>query len=365
MKLIDDEGNLFGVVNVIDALVILMMLAVGVAGIALVAAGGDEPDEPDMETTYATLDLGTQPAYVVDAISEGDTYGPDDTSTLTITDVHVTPHGDDVGVTLRVELTGEEAGENVEYANAPLRLDRTLEIETDQYTVDGQIRAVGDNNTLDRTQETVVIHDTLDVETAESVTPGDEIRVAGRTIATIDDISTFGTRDANQRRVYVEATLDAHREGDTTRFGGVALKRGQPVTLDAPAYTLDGEIDRVGDDTLGETTTQTVTLRMDEVHEDTADAIRPGLTEGTTSNPVATVSSVDVEPSLIITTGDDGTVNVVDHPRNRDVTITADLQVRETPTSVQFKGESLRSGSTVVLDLGTVTVEAEVVRVGQ
>jgi len=194
MTLIDDEGNLFGVVNVIDALVILIVLAVGVAGIALVAAGGDgdEPDEPDMATTYATLDLGTQPAYVVDAIQEGDTYGPDDTSTITITDVHVTPHGEDVGVTLRVELTGEEAGENVEYANAPLRLDRTLEIETDQYTVDGQIRAVGDNNTLDRTEETVVIHDTLDVETAESVTPGDEIRLAGRTIATIDDIRPLG-----------------------------------------------------------------------------------------------------------------------------------------------------------------------------
>ena len=365
MTIIDDEGNLFGVVNVIDALVILMVLAVGVAGIALVAAGGDESDEPNTETTYATLDLGTQPAYVVDEIAEGDTYEPDGSSTITITDVHVTPHGDDVGVTLRVELTGEEAGETIAYANAPLRLDRTLDIETDRYSVDGQIRAVGDTNTLDRTEETVVIRDTLPVDTAESVTPGDEIRLAGRTVATIDDVETFATRDANERLVYVETSLDAHREGDTTRFGGVALKRGQPVTLDAPAYTLDGEIDRVGDDTLGETTTQTVTLRMDEVHEDTAGAIRPGLTEGTTSNPVATVSSVDVEPSLIITTGDDGTVNVVDHPRNRDVTITADLQVRETPTSVQFKGESLRSGSTVVLDLGTVTVEAEVVRVGQ
>ena len=34
MEIIDDEGNLFGVVNIVDALVVLEILAVVIAGIA-------------------------------------------------------------------------------------------------------------------------------------------------------------------------------------------------------------------------------------------------------------------------------------------------------------------------------------------
>ena len=104
---------------------------------------------------------------------------------------------------------------------------------------------------------------------------------------------------------------------------------------------------------------------MNEVREDRAEAIRPGMREGTVTNPVAEIVGVETEPSIIIATGDNGSVNVVDHPVNRDVTITADLQVRETATGVQFKGEPLRGGSRVTLDLGTVIVEAEVVSVAR
>jgi len=57
--IIDDEGRLFGAVNIIDALVVLFVVAVIVAGVALVFGGDPEP-EPDIDSTYATLDLGTQ-----------------------------------------------------------------------------------------------------------------------------------------------------------------------------------------------------------------------------------------------------------------------------------------------------------------
>jgi hypothetical protein len=49
---------------------------------------------------------------------------------------------------------------------------------------------------------------------------------------------------------------------------------------------------------------------------------------------------------------------------DREVTFTADLQLRETPAGLAFKGEQIRQGSTVTLDLGTVVVEATVVSVG-
>ena len=62
-RIIDDEGKLFGLINVVDALVVLVVLAIVVAGIALIAVPGSE------DTRYATVDMGTQPDHVAGQIT--------------------------------------------------------------------------------------------------------------------------------------------------------------------------------------------------------------------------------------------------------------------------------------------------------
>ena len=364
MKLIDNEGKLLGVVNVVDALVVLFVVAVIVAAGALVFS--DPAPEPETETTYATLDLGAQPNYIVSAINEGDTFSPDGASQLRISDVHLTPQNDDVRVLLRVELTGEVTDGSLTYANAPPRLGRTLSISTDLYEVDGRIRAVGERDTLATESKRVILRQTMSADAADAVTAGDEIRVGGRTVATIEDVTAYATNDPTQRRVFVAANLTTHRQQDDWRFGGTSVNRGQQIVLSTAEYTLQGTIERIGGDLqLGEPTTRTVTLRMQEIDADIADAVAPGMTERIGSQTVARVTDVETEPSLIIAVGDDGSVNVVDHPTDREVTITADLHVRETSSGTQFKGEPLRVGSQTTLDLGTVTVEATVINVGE
>jgi hypothetical protein len=366
MDVIDDEGNLFGTVNVVDALVVLLVLAVVAAGAAFVFADEPEPEpDPAVDTTYATVDLGTQPAYVVDAINEGDSYSPGGSSQATITDLHLTPQGDGVRVLLRVELQGETTDERLTYADAPPRLGRSIAITTDRYEVSGQIREVGDSDALDREQTSIVIRDTIPAADADHIASGDEIRLAGRTVATVEDAAVYATADPDERRVFVEATVDAHRQQDGLRFGGTPLRRGQSIALSTADYALNGTVDQVGSGLeLGTTEQRSVTIRMDSVRADMAESIESGLRERAGGTTVATVTDVETEPSIIIATGDDGTVNVVDHPVNRDVTLMTELRVRETSTGLEFKGESLRQGSTVVLDLGTVTVEATVVSVG-
>ncbi|WP_435118895.1 DUF4330 domain-containing protein [Halolamina sp. C58] len=464
MELLDDDGNLFGVVNVVDALVVLLVLAVVAAGAAFVLQPA--PEEPDVETTHVTLDLGTQPDYLVSAINEGDSHNAGGESKLTITDVHLTPQGDQTRVIVRAELHGLASGDSIDYANAPPRLGRALDISTATYQVGGRIRAIGQNDTLSTDRTTVVLSDTMSAANADEVTQGDEIQLAGRTVATVEDVAVYATDDSTQRRVIAEATLETYTQFGERRFGNTPVKPGQTVTLPASDYTLDGQIDRVGAglergsadvliedvvdvetadritegdvatvaghdtatvesvtsyatqnpdrkrvavglslETLtqgererfgttpvqrgnaitadfgsyelggtiervgaleprGAVTTRTVTLQMYEVREDLADAIQPGMAERSDGETIARVTDVETEPSVIITTGENGEVHVVDHPYNRKVTITAELRVRETTSGLTFKGESLRQGTTVVIDLGTITVEATVVGVG-
>jgi hypothetical protein len=366
--LIDDEGNLFGILNVIDALVLLLVVAALVAGAGLVlGAGENEPDpSPETDTTFVTLDMGTQPDYIVAALNEGDTYAPVDGANLTITDVYLAPQGDRTRVVTRARVEAPTRNGTLNYSNAPPRLGRTLGISTNTYNATGRISDVGGSSSLNTTTTTVVLRDTVSATDANAITPGDEITVGGRTTATVTDVAVYPTTNTNRRQLLVEAALSTHTQQGVRRFGDTALRPGQQVTLPATGYTIDGRIERVGGgletDSL---TNRTVTLEMERVQPEIAGAIQPGQTERSSGRTTASVTDVTAEPHPIISTAQNGSVVVSDHPTLRDVTLTTQLRVRETGDGVEFRGQRLQYGSTVVLDLGPVTVRTTVAAIGQ
>jgi len=465
LSILDEDGNLFGAINVVDALVVLLVCAVAVAGVGLVV--GTDNANTELGTTYVTLDLGTQPSYIVSALNEGDTYSADDESNLTITDVHLAPGDGQTRAIVRAELRGVADNTSFEYAGVQPQLGRQLRVSTSQYNTSGSIIDVGDGNTIDRDSRTVVLRDTLPASGADDVTAGDEIRLGGRTVATVEEVAVYPTGDADRHSVFVEATLNTFtRQGDQY-FGNSQLRSGQTVILPGDGYRIEGEMARVGTgmdrdttdvliaetvstetaeqisvgdtatvagydsaevatvttyatqnpdrervfvgltaETLGygeqpqfgtttvregneirfrtddyelsapiervgtleqsgAATNRTVTLRMTDVDEVMADTLEGGMTERAGGRTTATVTDVTVEPAIIITTADNGSVNVVDHPYLRDVTLRTELRVRETTSGIRFKGDTIQQGSTVVLDLGSVTVSAEVVTIGQ
>jgi len=363
--IIDDEGNLFGVVNIIDALVALLFLAVVVAGAALVFGGGESSPNQNPETTHVTLDLGAQPEYIATAINEGDSYSPDSNSQLTISDIYIAPEDGQTRFIVRAELQGTANDDSIDYAGAGPRLGRSLSITTDQYEVSGQIRAVGDAETLTTETTTVVLQSSISTSDANKLAIGDEIQRGGRTVGTVEDVAIYATRDPDKRTVMVEAALQTYTQQGDRHFGSTPVRRGQTVTLPTAEYSISGTIQQV-DSGLNRSSlaNRTVTLQMTDVREEYADTIQSGMTETTNGNTVATITDVNREPSPIITTADDGTVVVGDHPILRDATITADLQVRETASGIQFKGQRIQQGSTIFLDLGIVTVRASVVTTG-
>lgn len=464
MDLLDEDGRILGLVNVVDALVVVVVLAVAVAGAALVLQSEPEA-EPTLGTTHATLDLGPQPDYLAVAIMEGDTYEPSSSTSLTITDVHLMPADGGTRVLARVRLEGPRTGDSIRYEGAPPRLGRKLEVATDTYQVSGRIRAVGESNALSTGNTSLLLKDTLPATEARAVAPGDEMRVAGRTVGTIEDVAVYSTADPAERAVFVHATVQAVERGSVPRFGDTQLRRGQTLALPFDEYTIRGRIEHVGTslergneavlirDTVdsataeriavGDTSTvagrpvgsvesvsvygtpnpdqkrvfvgldlrtleyrlqphfgqtpvqtgreitfhtdeysltgplvrvgaatqrghpahRTVTIRMDGVSREMARAIRAGLVERANGDTIAAVTNVSISPEKILIRGDDGSLGVYDHPTERQVTITASLSVRETTDGVRFKGESIRQGSQITLDLETITVRGRIVSI--
>lgn len=71
MDLVDDQGFLFGKINVIDALAILLVGAVIVAGVVLVLTPSQPAQEPQSSTQVISFKSDPVPDFVVDSIQEG------------------------------------------------------------------------------------------------------------------------------------------------------------------------------------------------------------------------------------------------------------------------------------------------------
>lgn len=360
MELIDEQGRILGIVNVIDALVVLVILAIVVAGVVFVLQAEPNPEPPETATITTTLDLGTPPEYIVERITTGDSYTPSSTNTLTVTDIYVAPSTEGARVLLDVELTGIPQNGSITYDGAPLRLGRSLTFQTDAYQVSGTIRAVEEPLAIGTTS--VLLNTTADAATANAIEPGDTYTIAGRDVATVETVKVFGTSSPDMRRVFLGLSLDTVRLDGSPQFGETVVRVNAEIPFETDDYALNGSVRRVGAiEQRGEPATESVTLRLEDVNPTIAEGFQVGQTETIAGETIAEITAVETAPSSIVVTSQGGEIYLGEHPVNKDVTLTAELQIRETTTGPTFKGKPLQRGSTVVLDLEATTIEATVV----
>lgn len=561
--IIDDEGRLFGYVNVVDALVVLLIVGVGIGGLVFVVSSGASTTSET--TTHVTIDLGVQPEGIADAINENDTHQLARSSTLTITDVYRVPENDGTRTIVRAELTGPANENGMTFDGAPPQLGRTLSISTNRYNASGSIQSVGQDESLEIAEQSVILRADLSPSQAKSFTAGRQFRISDDRIATVEDVVKYDSDDGDQMRLYMQASIATHQrnggsyyggtfvqdgatlqlplngtglsvtvdrtdtrlgrsettalvtdtvtaegaqsisEGDTyfvgeqqvatvesvavyetdqpdqkevyatleletvslgdrARFGSTILQQGTTVPFRTDEYELDATIQRLGSGIqLSETTvlardtvsaddaesitvgnsylvagntiaavesvtrygtgdpdrtevyvgltletlgyselplfgstfvregatipfstdnyelaatvqrvgsteqrgspeTRTATVAIQNVRPATADAINVGMADMRGGETIAEITAVQRENATVVLTSDDGQIYQREHPINQDVTITADLSVRETTTGVRFKGDSIQQGNQIRLDLGSVTVEGELLR---
>lgn len=463
MALLDEDGRLFGMVNVVDALVVLLVLAVVAAGAALVFSdGSEEAREP--EKRYATLDMGTQPSYVANLISEGDSETRN-RNNLTVTDVYLTDQGDEKRVLVRVRLESPPNEDGpFTFNGAPLRVGRSLKISTERYSASGRLTAVGEQDPeLSLVNKSVLVEGRVSMEEAEMLSAGDKMVRGNTTIASVNEFQLYGTNNPNERRAIVLVDVLAYRNDGRLRFGSTPLQLGRSVELNTGDYSLSGSILRVGAGELptserdvllrtrvsadeaaqlsvgdeyevngqtvatvqsvdayatgnperrllyvgvtyvtyepraepqfagqvvregaklpfrtdayefqgrvvrenaleqrGEETTRTVTLEIENAQPDVVDSLEPGMRERVNGETIAVISNVSAEPADLVLTSDDGNVYLREHPVKKDVSITAEIQVRESVNGVSYKAEPIRPGDTILIDLGTITIRATV-----
>jgi hypothetical protein len=343
MPIIDDEGRVFGAVNVVDALVVLLAIAVALAGIALVtgSTGGTE-------TRYVTLDLGTQPEFVVDRLAVGDTASLENQfGNLTITDTYLTTSASGTRALVRVAVTGRETEGTFTFGGEPLRLGRDILFETDTYSVNGTVRDVGNGTSLPTQETTVVLRGTVPDDVARNAEAGDEIRVSGETVASIEDVAAYDTGSPDRRSLYIVANLQTFTSGDTALFGNTPVEVGRRISLPVTGYGFNGTIGRVGGG-LDRRTEEVIVSSV--VDADTASEMSAGDTYSVAGQQVATIQNV--------------TAYDTENPDRKRVFVGLSVQTLGYGQQLRFGNLTIRDGATVPFRTDSYDFEGTVVQDG-
>ncbi|GAB7020334.1 DUF4330 domain-containing protein [Halostagnicola bangensis] len=290
MPLIDDNGKLFGAVNIIDALVVLLLVAVLITGVAIISgSGSDEPGEsPESETRYATIELGEQPEYVLEDLDEGDVLetsgwdGDGTTADGTVTGIYDTATvetesnaslasganaslADGANLTIHLEIGGvatedDHGRERFEVDGEPILLGTALTLEGGTYVTNGTLTALErDESTTDL--ETTTTEAELEVRNispavAAELEEGLSETARGETVATIQSVETEpvtvvvesddGELHEREHPRNEDATIAVELQTTETEaalsYQGDRLEIGSALILDFDRITVDGEV---------------------------------------------------------------------------------------------------------------------------
>lgn len=375
MDLVDERGRLFGLVNVIDALVVLLVVAVVVAGVALVLQEPQPEQEqeqpsPDTETRYATISFGNQPAAIAETIATGDSTRFANGGTAIVTDVYRAPRPNgDVFVVARVSTTGRVEGGSFAVGGNPFRVGNAVNVTSNTFALKGHVTALGRSDDQLPTSETsVVVEATVPTAVASNIHEDDAYRVGTTTGATVASVDVSPTANPDRRRLLVGVRLRTLSTEGGPQFAGQPVRVGQNLALAPDDATLQGTIVARGTTTPpGERTDATVRIAWHDVRPVVANEVSVGTTEqlrgATVTAPTARVVDRHVTPETVVVRADNGTLHEREHPRRLNVTLTVDLVARRTDDGLRFHGRRIQVSRTVVFDFGTITVRGQVVEI--
>ncbi|MFW6018886.1 MAG: DUF4330 family protein, partial [Halapricum sp.] len=207
----------------------------------------------------------------------------------------------------------------------------------------------------------IAVETTVSNTVANAIEVGDTFDIANRSIASVQTVDVYPTGDDTTRRVLLGLDLQTVARDSGAYFGNDRVALGTTVPFETEAYSLSGTVLGRGSYAPdGNTTTETITVTVEDVDPDFADGIEVGMVEESMGQTTAEILDKQTEPASTILTSDDGQIYERTHPRNEDVTLTVEVTARETSDGYQFHAKSLREGDEITLDFRTITVRGTV-----
>jgi|GEM_PF-2008464 len=250
MKVLDDRGRLFGVVNAVDALVVLLVVAVLAAGAALVFGGGPPDDravngtDTDPEPVrFATVEYTIPTDQATPYQGAVDTLHPVDggnSFTLHGATHSYTPSGE-IHVVASVSYRGEAT-----VGGSRVQVGDSYGMDANHHRPAVEFLAV-DQPTGDtvREERSVVLAINESRVISHAVEPGTTARIGNQTVAEIVSV-TRNPDGPPARTELVGLDLAVWSDGETAWFGGRTIRVNNRLTVLTDDAVVTGRIYRIG-----------------------------------------------------------------------------------------------------------------------
>jgi hypothetical protein len=239
MDVLDDQGHLFGRVNIVDALVGLVAIALVIAGVALVYGGPSDEPRDTMHVTLVsenTSATALEPADVT--LQSGTQAGGRRGATATVTDVHRTAGP---RVYLRVALDGTRTDDAFRFNGEPVRLGDTVVVANNLTRATTHVVERDVDPTFAGTTTTVTLEATVRRPVAEAVAAGDEVTVGPSTVATVNDAGTTRENDTHSH-LTVTVALETRVLDSNPYYAGRPVRLGRTIEVATADYGFEGEV---------------------------------------------------------------------------------------------------------------------------
>ena len=240
MEVLDEQGRLFGHVNIVDALVVIFAVAVVIAGAALVYGNG--PSNEPTETMQVTLVSENTSATALESgeieLESGTLAGTRRSTTANITDVHRTAGP---RMYLRVALEGTRTDDGFRFEGEPVRRGDSVVVANDRTRATTRIVERDVAPSFSTTSTTVTLEATVRRPVAEGVAAGDEIIVGPTTVATVTDADATA-RNETHSDIRVSLTLETRLVDGTAHYAGRPVRLGRTIGIVTDDYEFAGEV---------------------------------------------------------------------------------------------------------------------------
>ncbi|MBV0900400.1 DUF4330 family protein [Haloarcula salina] len=240
MNVIDENGNLFGVVNAIDALAILVVLTVLTAGATLVLSGSNDrtqTSEPE-PIRYATVSYTVPLTSDAAAIDTGTMISPSGSDeTFQVEDVHRSFSNSSAHIVARVSYRGTPRANGGRIYGGD-----TIAMVTNSYRFRTTVLSVNDTaKEIRRTTVPVVVRASVDEAVARAIRSGQQVEIQNQTVASIQSVSRrSGT--GNEQVVRVEIELAARTQKQVPMFGGNQIRLGSRISIVTDNFMMRGSV---------------------------------------------------------------------------------------------------------------------------
>lgn len=246
MAIVDEQGRLFGVVNVIDLAVAVVVLATLVAGAAVVL--GEDPAPP--EQRYATVVLEDRPSAAPQrfdgtSVDLGRLDGE-------ITDSYRAPTTDgEVRTILRLELevsaavANRSTGTRLATEDDAYLVGEEVGVTSGEASYRGYLGAVSEDGAdlpVRRVNATVLTR--VPPEVADQVAVGDTQMLAGQETARLHSVERRGMA-ANRTRLRTTVSIRAIAIDGSPRYGDRRVRPGATLAFGTGEYEFTGTITEV------------------------------------------------------------------------------------------------------------------------